>query len=354
LVREEYKIKNQGKIINIGVIGCGYWGPKLVRNFLSLPNCRVKKVSDLKAGRLEFIRKEFPTVETTRDYREILKDKTINAVVIATPVTTHRELAEEAMFLGKHVFVEKPMAYSTEEAEFMVSTAEKLGKKLAVGHVFQFAPAVRKIKELIRKKVIGKVLHITSTRINLGPPETEVDVIWDLGPHDFSIILYLLGDIPWKIQSNRSEYPFGAFNGTGSKNRNKLTNNAHIDLSFKSGITSHIHLGWLSSNKVRLMQVFGTEGTLVYDEMLALDGKLKLYGLGIDNRIKSKDGDSGALSYKAGEITMIPLEQHEPLRLECQEFINSIIEDKVPVNDGKIGLEVVRLLETSSESFNRN
>jgi len=354
LVREEYKIKNQGKIINIGVIGCGYWGPKLVRNFLSLPNCRVKKVSDLKAGRLEFIRKEFPTVETTRDYREILKDKSINAVVIATPVTTHRELAEEAMFLGKHVFVEKPMAYSTEEAEFMVSTAEKLGKKLAVGHVFQFAPAVRKIKELIRKKVIGKVLHITSTRINLGPPETEVDVIWDLGPHDFSIVLYLLGDTPWKIQSNRNEYPFGAFNGTGSKNKNKLTNNAHIDLSFKSGITSHIHLGWLSSNKVRLMQVFGTEGTLVYDEMLALDGKLKLYGLGIDNRIKSKDGDSGALSYKAGEITMIPLEQHEPLRLECQEFINSIIEDKVPVNDGKIGLEVVRLLETSSESFNRN
>jgi predicted dehydrogenase len=258
------------------------------------------------------------------------------------------------MLLGKHVFVEKPMAYSTEEAEYMVSTAEKLGKKLAVGHVFQFAPAVRKIKELIRKKVIGKVLHITSTRINLGPPETEVDVIWDLGPHDFSIILYLLGDTPWKIQSSRNEYPFGAFNGADSKNRNRLTNNAHIDLSFKSGITSHIHLGWLSSNKVRLMQVFGTEGTLVYDEMLALDGKLKLYGLGVDNRIKSKDGDSGALSYKAGEITVIPLEQHEPLRLECQEFINSIIEDKVPVNDGKIGLEVVRLLETSSESFNRN
>lgn len=258
------------------------------------------------------------------------------------------------MLLGKHVFVEKPMAYSTEEAEYMVSTAEKLGKKLAVGHVFQFAPAVRKIKELIRKKVIGKVLHITSTRINLGPPETEVDVIWDLGPHDFSIILYLLGDTPWKIQSSRNEYPFGAFNGADSKNRNRLTNNAHIDLSFKSGITSHIHLGWLSSNKVRLMQVFGTEGTLVYDEMLALDGKLKLYGLGVDNRIKSKDGDSGALSYKAGEITVIPLEQHEPLRLECQEFINSIIEDKTPVNDGKIGLEVVRLLETSSESFNRN
>ncbi len=319
-----------------------------------MPNCRVKKVSDLKAGRLEFIKKEFPTVEVTKDYRDILGDKSINAVVIATPVTTHREIAEEAMLLGKHVFVEKPLSYSAEEAESMVYTAGKLGKKLAVGHVFQFAPAVRKIKELLKKKTIGKVLHITSTRINLGPPETEVDVIWDLGPHDFSIILYLLGEAPWKVNSVRNEYPFGAFNSPKSKNKCKLTNNAHIDLSFKSGVTSHIHLGWLSSNKIRLMQIFGSEGTLVYDEMLALDGKLKLYGLGIDNRIKSKDGNSGALGYQSGEITMIPLEQHEPLRLECQEFINAIIEDKKMINDGQIGLEVVKLLETSSESFNRN
>ncbi len=321
---------------------------------MSLPNCKVKKVSDLKAGRLEFIKKEFPTVEITKDYHEILRDKTIRAVVISTPVTTHKDLAEEAMLLGKHVFVEKPMAFSTEEAESMVYTAGKLGKKLAVGHVFQFAPAVRKIKELLKKKVIGKVLHITSTRINLGPPETEVDVIWDLGPHDFSIILYLLGEAPWKVNSSRNEYPFGAFNAPGSRNKFKHTNNAHIDLSFKSGATAHIHLGWLSSNKVRLMQVFGTKGTLVYDEMLALDGKLKLYGLGIDNRIKSKAADSGALGYQSGEITMIPLEQHEPLRLECQEFINSIIYNKPLVNDGKIGLEVVKLLETSSESFIKN
>lgn len=318
-----------------------------------MPNCKVKKVSDLKAGRLEFIRKEFPMVEVTKDYRDILRDKTINAVIIATPVTTHRELAEEAMLLGKHVFVEKPLSFSTEEAESMVNTAEKLGKKLAVGHVFQFAPAVRKIKDLIKKKTIGKVLHITSTRINLGPPETEVDVIWDLGPHDFSIILYLLGEAPWKVNSVRNSYPFGAFNSPASKNKKLLTNNAHIDLNFKSGVTSHIHLGWLSSNKVRLMQIFGTEGTLVYDEMLALDGKLKLYGLGIDNRIKSKDGDTGALAYQSGEITMIPLEQHEPLRMECQEFINAIIDDRKLINDGQIGLEVVKLLETSSESFNR-
>ncbi len=325
-----------------------------MRNFSGLLNCKVKRVSDLKPGRLEYLKKEFPFIETTRDYREILKDKSINAVVVATPVTTHREIAEEAMLLGKHVFVEKPLAFSTEEASSMVNTAKKLDKKLAVGHVFQFAPAVRKIKELLKKKAIGKVLHITSTRINLGPPESEVDVIWDLGPHDFSIILHLLGESPWKVQSQRNEYPFGAFNKPKSKSKKKLTNNAHIDLSFKSGITANIHLSWLSSNKIRLMQIFGTEGTLVYDEMLALDGKLKLYGTGVDNRIKSKDGDSGALGYHSGEIVVIPLEQHEPLRLECQEFVNAIITGKPLINDGQIGLEVVKLLETSSESFVKN
>ncbi len=286
-------------------------------------------------------------METTKDFRDILKDKSINAVVIATPVSTHKELAEEAMFLGKHVFVEKPMALNSIEAESMVYTASKLDKKLAVGHVFQFAPAVRKIKELLGKNVIGKVLHITSDRINLGPPQTEVDVIWDLGPHDFSIILHLLGEAPQKIISKRSSYPFGAFNTKKSNKSKIITNNVHIDLDFKSGVTAHIHLGWISSNKVRLMQIFGTKGTLVYDEMLALDGKLKLFGLGNDNRIKSKAADSGALSYQSGEITVIPLEQHEPLRLECQEFINSIINNKPLINDGKIGCEVVKLLEAS-------
>jgi predicted dehydrogenase len=325
----------------------GYWGPKLLRNFQSLSNCKVKKVSDLKTGRLEFIRKEFPGVETTKNYREILKDRTISAVVIATSVTTHREIAEEAMFMGKHVFVEKPLAFTLEEAQSMVSTAKELDKKLAVGHVFQFAPAVRKIKELLKMKAIGKVLHITSTRINLGPPESEVDVIWDLGPHDFSIILYLLGESPDTIASTRNQYPFGPFNKPTSAKKQKLTNNAHIDLGFHSGVTAHIHLSWLSSNKIRLMQIFGTEGTLVYDEMLALDGKLKLYGAGIDSRIKSKDGDSGNLAYSSGDIAVIPLEQHEPLRLECREFVDSVLNNKPMINDGKIGLEVVRLLESS-------
>jgi len=308
----------------------------------------VKKVCDLKTGRLDFIKKEFPLVETTKNYKEVIHDKSIQAICIATPVPTHKDIAEEALFFGKHVFVEKPMTFSAEEALSLTETAKRLGKKLAVGHVFQFSPAVRKIKSLLKSNAIGKVLHITSTRINLGPPDSDVDVIWDLGPHDFSIILHLLGESPWKVESARNSYPFSE---TQSKKSSPLTNNAHINLSFKSGITAHIHLSWLSSNKMRLMQIFGSHGTIVYDEMLALDGKVKLYGTGVDNRIKSKDSDSQALGYQSGDIHVISLEQHEPLRMECEHFINSIINDTPLVNDGQIGTEVVRLLESSSESF---
>jgi predicted dehydrogenase len=313
-------------------------------------------VSDLKSGRLDFIKREFPFVETTKNFREVLHDRGINAVCIATPVTTHRDIAEEAMFFGKHVFVEKPLAVSSEQALSLVETAKKLNKKLAVGHVFQFAPAVRKIKSLLKAKAIGKVFHISSTRINLAPPDAEIDVIWDLGPHDFSIILHLLEEIPWKVSSIRKSYPSDGSDAAKAshikKASNEVTNNAHIDLEFKSGITAHIHLGWLSSNKMRLMQIFGSEGTLVYDEMLALDGKLKFYGKGIDNRHKAKETDASKLGYQTGEIQIIQLEQHEPLRMECEAFIDSITKNARLINDGNIGLEVVKLLETSSESFN--
>jgi predicted dehydrogenase len=338
--------------VNIGIIGAGYWGPKLLRNFLSLTNCNVKCVCDLKPGRLEFIRKEFPFVQTTVEYLDIINDKTIDAVCIATPVTSHKKIAVEAIIAGKHVFVEKPMASNIKEAQSLLQTAVKYNKKLTVGHVFQFAPAVRKIKELLDAKAIGEVLHLTSTRINLGPPESEVDVIWDLGPHDFSILLYLLNQSPVKISSSTNAYPFNTHNiPIKGKTINKLINNAHIDLTFKNNITAHIHLGWLSSNKIRLMQIFGTEGTIVYDEMLALDGKVKLYGKGIDNRINAKASDASKLSYQSGDIYVLALEQHEPLRMECEHFINAIIDGTDVINDGKIGLEVVKLLEYSSNTL---
>jgi predicted dehydrogenase len=329
--------------LEIGVIGSGYWGPNLIRNFNSLPNCTVKTVADKKQGRLDFIRQEFPSTEVTLDYLDIINDNSIDAVCIATPVKTHTNIAIEAMKAGKHVFVEKPMAANPAEAEEIREAAKKYNKKLAVGHVFQFAPAVRAIKRLIEDNVIGDIFHITSTRINLGPPETDIDVVWDLGPHDFSILLYLLNEFPLEVNSYNSYFPYGF----SADDKTKLTNNSDIQLSFHSGITAHIHLSWLSSNKTRLMQIFGSEGTIVYDEMLALDGKVKLYGKGVDNRINSKGNDAKQLSYQSGDIHIISLEQHEPLRMECEHFVDSIINDTYLINNGQIGLEVVKLISLS-------
>jgi predicted dehydrogenase len=298
-------------------------------------------VSDKKQGRLDFITKEFPDTKVTLDHKEIINDDSIEAVCIATPVKTHMHLALESFEAGKHVFVEKPMAASSDEAQKMLDAAKTFNKKLAVGHVFQFAPAVRAIKNLIDNKVIGEIFHITSTRINLGPPETDSDVIWDLGPHDFSILLYLLNEFPSEISSYNCYFPYGF----SANDKMKLTNNSDIQMVFSSGTTAHIHLSWLSSNKTRLMQIFGSEGTIVYDEMLALDGKVKLYGKGIDNRIGSKNNDAKQLTYQSGDIHVISLEQHEPLRMECEHFVNSILNNIKLVNDGEIGLKVVSLLE---------
>lgn len=327
--------------IKIGVIGSGYWGPNLIRNFSSLSNCEVKIIADLKIGRLEYIRNEFPGVATTEDYNVILNDPFINAVCIATPVSTHKRFAVESLKAGKHVFVEKPMCANPKEAEEILRAVEDSGLKFAVGHVFQFSPAVRAIKKLIDDKMIGEVFHITSTRINLGPPQTEIDVIWDLGPHDFSILLHLLNEFPVEVKSFNSYFPYGF----SKEDQKRLINNSDIQLKFVSGRTAHVHLSWLSSNKTRLMQIFGSEGTIVYDEMLALDGKVKLFGKGIDNRIGAKDSESKNLAYQTGEIHIIPLEQHEPLRMECEHFVNSILNDSPLINDVKIGSEVVKILD---------
>lgn len=333
--------------LNIGVIGCGYWGPKLIRNFNSLINCTVKSVSDKKPGRLEFIKTEFPGIEAYLNYNDIVNDDTVDAVCIATPVKTHNELVIEALNAGKHVFVEKPMAASSIEAKQMNEAAAVNNRKLAVGHVFQFAPAVRAIKRIIENGSVGKIFHIASSRINLGPPETDTDVIWDLGPHDFSILLYLLNEFPNKINSFNNFYPFGF----SKDDKQKLINNSDIHLSFPSGITAQVHLSWLSSNKTRLMQIFGSEGTIVYDEMLALDGKVKLYGKGIDNRIGTNEGDAKILGYHSGDIHIISLEQHEPLRMECEHFIDGILNNRELINDGTIGLQVVKMLELAENNF---
>jgi predicted dehydrogenase len=327
-------------LTTVGIIGCGYWGPNLVRNFSGLPGVRVKYVSDLRPGRLQFISENYPDVITTEDYSAVLDDAEVDAVVVATPVTTHRQIAELAFGAGKHVFVEKPMAHTAEDAWAMVEMAREAGKVLAVGHIFQFAPGVRKLREQIESGSLGKVFHLTSTRINLGPPKTTVDVVWDLAPHDLSIILHLLDEMPTEVVARGGSYQWEGW-----------IDNAHVDMRFPSGATAHLYVSWLSANKTRLTQVFCEYGSMIYDEMLALDGKVKLYGRGVDNRVNAKDTDAVQLSYSAGEIHVLPLEQHEPLRMECAEFIRAVTTGSSIPNNGTIGARVVELLEWISREI---
>ncbi len=325
-------------MIRIGIIGCGYWGPNLVRNFSGVPGARVKTVSDLRVGRLQSISETYPDLHVTTDYSEVLADPEIDAIVLATPVDTHYTLGSEALRHGKHLFVEKPLAATAHDAWNLVEQARSADRVLVVGHVFQFAPGVRRIRDEIRAGVLGAVHHITSTRINLGPPDPTLDVIWDLAPHDCSIILHLLGENPSSVMARGDCY-----------RRPGIIDNAHVELAFPSGATAHIHVSWLSANKMRLMQVFGERGSIIYDEMLALDGKVKRYDNGIDNRTSVSDHETTALGYSAGEIHVLQLEQHEPLRMECEAFIRAIASRQTPPNDGEMGARVVELLETISK-----
>lgn len=326
---------------SIGIIGCGYWGPNLVRNFHGLPGARVLTVSDLRPGRLEFIRENYPDIETTEDYRAILDDPRIDAVVVATPVTSHRQITEQALLAGKHVFVEKPLAHTAADAWALVDIATREGKVLAVGHIFQFTPGVRRIARELEAGRLGPIHHISATRINLGPPKSTVDVVWDLGAHDLSIILHLLGEMPDSVAASGDSFQWAG-----------LVDNAHIVLGFPSGATAHVHVSWLSSNKTRLVQIFGENGTFVYDEMLALDGKVKFYDRGVDNRVGAKDDENVQLGYSTGDIHILSLEQHEPLRMECAEFVRAVASGSTLPNDGVMGARVVELLERISSQIN--
>ncbi len=324
----------------IGIIGCGYWGPNLVRNFHGLPNSRVRTVCDLQPGRLDFIREGYPDIRTTDDMRDILNDPAIDAVVVATPVTSHFEIAVRALEAGKDLFVEKPLAANAREAWELVEMARRLGRVLAVGHVFQFAPGVRSLKSEIDAGRLGRIFHLSSTRINPGPPRTTVDVVWDLCPHDLSIILHLIGEMPLDIRASGSSYKWDGF-----------VDNAHIDMTFPGGVSAHIHVSWLSAHKTRYVQLTAEHGTMVYDEMLALDGKVRIVSNGVDNRIDAKATDSGQLSYSIGDIRVLQLEQHEPLRMECAEFVRAMTDGTPLPNNGEMGARVVELLEWISSEI---
>jgi predicted dehydrogenase len=326
----------------VSVIGCGYWGPNLIRNCLALPDCGVKYVCDMDESRLIHLRDLYPTVATTKDYKDILRDSEVEAVFIATPVFTHFPIALDCLQAGKHVFLEKPLTASTAEADKLIEEASSRGLTLMVGHTFIYSSPVRKIKEIIDSGEIGDVMCISTRRLNLGLFQKDINVAWDLAPHDISIILYLLGKEPVSVNCQ----------GKAHINDN-IEDITAITLNFEDGGIAFIQSSWIDPKKVRDTTVVGTKKMILYDDNEPLE-KIKIY----DKRVEAPPHyDTYAefhYSYHYGDVTIPYVKQAEPLSVECREFLDCIETDRTSLSSGEEGRRVVRILEAASESLKIN
>ncbi|MGH2451392.1 MAG: Gfo/Idh/MocA family protein [Candidatus Limnocylindria bacterium] len=321
--------------LKVGVIGAGYWGPNLIRNFSEAPGASAVAVADLDPQRLTTIQKRFPAIRTTTDHRELLADPEIDAICVVTPISTHRALAEEALAAGKHVFVEKPLAGSVEDAEAIVEAAERAGKTLMVGHTFVYNPAVTTVRGLIERGELGEVHYIDSQRVNLGLHQFDVNVLWDLGPHDISITLYWLGEEPTWVQCTGASYV-----------QNDLEDVVFLTMGFPSGALAHAHLSWLAPSKLRTMVVVGSRKMAVYDDVQAVE-RVKVY----DQGVEKLESEELRRSYRAGDIHSPRVPVTEALQVEVRHFIESIRHGKAPRSDGEAGLRVVRVLDAGMRSL---
>ena len=326
-------------MIRIGVIGCGYWGPNIIRNIVQIPHVEMRKVADLNVERLNHIKCLYPAVKVTTDYREIITDLEIDAVAIATPVHTHKHLTVESFKNGKHVFVEKPMAGSIADAETMVEMAFKKDLQLMVGHTFEYHAAVLKIKEIIDSGLLGDIYYINCQRLNLGLFQKDINVVWDLASHDISVILMLLGREPNHVMS------------IGSSHINPSVEDvATTTLEFDNNIIGFIQTSWLDPNKVRKMTVVGSKKMLVYDD-IQTNEKIWIYDKGVEIPDRYDTFGEFSYAYHYGDIVIPRIENKEPLRSELSHFIDCIENGSRPITDGKNGLRVVKILEAAQRSI---
>jgi predicted dehydrogenase len=318
--------------VRFGLIGLGYWGPKLARNLEALPQASLEIVADLSPASLNRAKQERPWITTTSRIEDVFESD-VDAVVIATPVSTHFELARKALLHGKHVLVEKPLTADVAEAEELVALARRQNRILMVGHTFQYSPAVRELRQLIQDGELGNIYCIEIERLNLGLYRSDIDVIWDLAPHDASILLALLG-----------ESPIGTTAHAHGHLHSKIYDIAHINLEFPSGTTAHIHVSWLHPDKVRKVTVIGDKRMAIYDDTNPAE-MLKIFNKGADV------GVDPIVSYRYGAITIPHIEWSEPLRLECEDFARAIRTGEQPAANGEVGLEVVKMLTAAQESL---
>lgn len=325
--------------IRIGVIGYGYWGPNIVRNLYGQKNSQVAMVCDKSPASLARVRKSYPGILTVSDPLEVLRSPEIDAVAVITPVWTHYELAKLALENGKHVFVEKPFTSNSAQGEELVELAARKNLTIMVDHTFLFTGAVRKIKELTESGTLGDLYYYDSLRVNLGLFQHDVSVIWDLAPHDLSIMDHIIKAEPEAIVA------------TGEKHLNGVEDVAYLTVYFPKSIIAHINVNWLSPVKIRTTLIGGQKKMVVWNDLVA-DEKVRVYDKGV--QISSGEGIRDLLvSYRSGDMWAPQLEQLEALHLELQYFADCIINNQTPFNDGHAGLRVVRMLEAAEASIQR-
>ena len=325
--------------MNFGVIGYGYWGPNVVRNLTSLEDSQVVMIAEISQAARKRAQKAYPGIDITSDASDVISSPRIDAVAVITPVWTHYELAKAALENGKHVFVEKPFTSNAAEGEELINLAERKNLTIMVDHTFLFTGAVKKISELLNEGTLGKLYYYDSTRVNLGLFQHDINVLWDLAPHDLSIMDYLLKASPEAIVA------------TGQKHLNCHEDVAYMTLYFPEKVIAHINVNWLSPVKIRTTLLGGEKRMLLWNDLEA-DEKVKVYDKGVD--VTNREGVYELLvNYRSGDMWAPQLEQVEALRQELSYFVECISNGQQPINDGCAGLRVVKMLEAASESLSK-
>jgi predicted dehydrogenase len=340
IVREDSSRK-VGRL-GIGVIGCGYWGPNLLRNFHESRDCRLIAVADLNPDRLAWAQSQYPHIKATGQVHELIENPDIDAIAIATPVNTHFELALKCIRAGKHILVEKPLCHRSDLARQLIDEAAKRRLVLMVDHTFIYTPAVRKIRQLIEQGELGDIHYYDSARINLGLVQADVNVLWDLAVHDLSIIQFLFSETPQAVSATGMRHIAG-----------RPETIAYLTLHYASGLIAHCHVNWLSPVKVRRTLIGGSRKMVVYDDVEPTE-KIRIYDAGVN--LGHMLGETASdyrlrIDYRKGDISIPHLEGKEALKLEVEHFVECIHNNRAPLSGGQQGLQLIRTLEAATQSL---
>ena len=338
---QKQRIKGSKKV-NVAIIGYGYWGPNLVRNFNELENVKIVYCCDLREERLGKVRNKYPGIKTIRDYKKILRSKNVDAVIIATPLSSHYILAKQALLSGKHVWIEKPMTQTSEEARELIDLARKINKIKFVDHIFLYTEPVIAIKKIIDSKKLGDIYFFDSVRINLGLFQPDTNVLWDLAPHDISIMCYLLGKYPDSVSVFATSHIIP-----------EIPDTAYLNFRFKNNVSAHVHVSWLSPVKIRRSIIAGNNKMVLYDDLESAES-VKIYDRGVRRRNKKTISSTMGYQYRIGDILVPAIEVKEALHSAAKHFIECIQKNRTPLTNGLEGLKIVSILEAADISAKEN